>query len=219
MEIDMSLIAPSILSADFGHLAAEIRAVEEAGADWIHLDIMDGHFVPNLTIGPLVVSAIRPCTKLPFDCHLMIESPEKFVAEFARAGADIITVHVEATPHLHRIISQVKGLGKKVGVSLNPATPLSLVETVLTEIDLLLVMTVNPGFGGQPFILSMLEKIASARRLIDEKAPHVLLEVDGGITVENVGTVVAHGARVIVAGATVFKSDDYRRTIAALKSA
>lgn len=215
----MRIIAPSILSADFGRLAEEIRAVEAAGADWIHIDVMDGHFVPNLTIGPLVVRSIRSCTHLPFDCHLMIEKPERFVAEFAKAGADIITVHVEASPHLHRTISQIKNLGKKAGVSLNPATPLSLVETILPEIDLLLVMTVNPGFGGQAFISSMLDKIASARRLIEGRAPHVLLEVDGGITVENAGTVAARGAQVLVAGATVFRSDDYKSTIEALKTA
>jgi len=214
----MRIIAPSILSADFGRLAEEIGAVEKAGADWIHIDVMDGHFVPNLTIGPLVVNSLRPVTKLPFDCHLMVEAPERFVEAFASAGADIITVHAEATIHLHRLISQIKGLGKKAGVSLNPATPLVAVETILPEIDLLLIMAVNPGFGGQTFIPLMAEKIAAARRLIDSRAPHVLLEVDGGITVENINAIAASGAQVFVAGATVFKSLNYLKTIQALKA-
>jgi ribulose-phosphate 3-epimerase len=214
----MRIIAPSILSADFGRLAEEIGAVEKAGADWIHIDVMDGHFVPNLTIGPLVVNSLRPVTKLPFDCHLMVEAPERFVEAFASAGADIITVHAEATIHLHRLISQIKGLGKKAGVSLNPATPLVAVETILPEIDLLLIMAVNPGFGGQTFIPLMAEKIAAARRLIDSRAPYVLLEVDGGITVENINAIAASGAQVFVAGATVFKSLNYLKTIQALKA-
>lgn len=214
----MTIIASSILSADFGRLREEITAVAQAGTDWIHIDVMDGRFVPNITIGPVVVQALRPCTSLPFDVHLMIVEPERYLKPFAEAGADLITVHVEATPHLHRVVSHIHDLGKKAGVSLNPATPLALIEPILPAIDLLLVMTVNPGFGGQRFIPDMLEKIASARRLIADRAPHVLLEVDGGVTTENVGVIAAAGAQVIVAGYTVFRSGDYGQTIAALKS-
>lgn len=213
----MLIIAPSILSADFSRLGEEIIAVEKAGADWIHIDVMDGHFVPNLTIGPGVVASLRKTTGLPFDVHLMISDPDRYIDAFAAAGSDYITVHVEAATHLHRTIAYIKDKGKKAGVSLNPATPLTQIEPVLADLDLLLIMTVNPGFGGQKFIPSMIPKIQAARKLIDAQAPHVLLEVDGGITTGNIGAVAAAGAKAFVAGAAVFGSNDYGRTIATLK--
>jgi ribulose-phosphate 3-epimerase len=214
----MRIIAPSILSADFSRLGEEIIAVEEAGADWIHLDVMDGHFVPNLTIGPGVVASLRKTTGLPFDVHLMISDPDRYIDAFAAAGSDYITVHAEAATHLHRTITYIRGKGKKAGVALNPATPLSHIEPVLTDLDLLLIMTVNPGFGGQKFISSMIAKIRAAKELIASQAPQVLLEVDGGITAGNIGAVAAAGAAAFVAGAAVFGSPDYGRTIAALKN-
>lgn len=215
----MRIIAPSILSADFSRLGEEIIAVEKAGADWIHIDVMDGHFVPNLTIGPGVVTSLRKTTKLPFDVHLMISDPDRYIDAFAAAGSDYITVHVEAATHLHRTITYIKDKGKKAGVSLNPATPLTQIEPVLADLDLLLIMTVNPGFGGQKFIPSMIPKIQAARKLIDAHAPHVLLEVDGGITTGNIGAVAAAGAKAFVAGAAVFGSHDYGKTITTLKNA
>lgn len=215
----MKLIAPSILSADGGRLAEEIAAVETAGADWIHIDVMDGHFVPNITIGPAIISSLRKTTKLPFDVHLMISQPDNYLESFAQAGADIITVHVEATNHLNRTIASIKQLGKKAGVSLNPATPLSLIEEVLPDIDLLLIMTVNPGFGGQRFIDSMLVKIERACALIATLAQKPLLEVDGGINISNIAPVSRAGAQVFVAGNSVFSSSDYAQTIAGLKIA
>jgi ribulose-phosphate 3-epimerase len=197
-------IAPSILSADFARLGEEVRAVTAAGADYIHIDVMDGHFVPNLTIGPAVVKALRPHTKLPFDVHLMISPVDAFVADFAAAGADIITVHPEAGPHLHRTLQLIKSLGKKAGVSLNPATPIEVVDHVLDAVDLVLVMSVNPGFGGQSFIASQLDKIAALRRRIDATGRVIDLEVDGGINSETARAAIAAGADVLVAGTATF---------------
>jgi ribulose-phosphate 3-epimerase len=214
----MKIVAPSILSADFSVLGEEIAAVEAAGADWIHIDVMDGHFVPNITMGPGVVKSLRKMTVLPFDVHLMIESPEQYIQPFAEAGSDRITVHMEALIHLHRTVSQIKELGLKAGVSLNPATPLSFVESILTDIDLLLIMTVNPGFGGQQFIKTMLSKIRQARELIDRFAPAVLLEVDGGVTLTNMPAILKAGADVLVAGASIFGSGNYRDTIGKMKA-
>ncbi len=214
----MKKIAPSILSADFSRLGEEIAAVEAAGADWLHVDVMDGHFVPNLTIGPAVVASIRKATRLPFDVHLMIERPERFIDAFAEAGADGITVHVEASGHLHRTIGLIREKGLKAGVSLNPATPLGLVEPILPDIDLLLVMTVNPGFGGQRFIEGMLPKIATSRRMIGEINPAVLLQVDGGVTLKNIRAIADAGADVLVAGSSIFGSGNYRETIEAMKA-
>jgi ribulose-phosphate 3-epimerase len=198
------LIAPSILSADFGRLAEEIRAVEAAGADWIHVDVMDGRFVPNLTIGPLVVRAVRAATKLPVDVHLMIVEPERYVADFAKAGADGITVHVEASPHLHRTLQQIRGLGVKAGVSLNPHTPEDAIRYVLGDLDLVLVMSVNPGFGGQSFIPSALPKLARLRDAIAREGHDVVLEVDGGVARATAGDVARAGGRALVAGSAVF---------------
>ena len=214
----MTLIAPSILSADFSRLGEEIAAVEAAGADWIHVDVMDGRFVPNITIGPVVVASIRKATRLPFDVHLMIESPERFIDGFAGAGADTITVHVEAATHLHRTVAMIREKGLRAGVSLNPATPLALVEPILPDIDLLLVMTVNPGFGGQKFISGMIPKISAAKRMIQRVAPEVLLEVDGGVHLKNIRSIADAGADVLVAGSAVFGSRDYAATIGAMKA-
>jgi ribulose-phosphate 3-epimerase len=214
----MKIIAPSILSADFSRLGAEIAAVEAAGADWIHIDVMDGHFVPNITIGPGVVKSLRKLTRLPFDVHLMIRHPDQFLEAFAEAGSDMITVHVEAADHLHRTITRIRELGPKAGVSLNPSTPLALIEPILADIDLLLIMTVNPGFGGQQFIRTMLPKIRQARERIDQKAPSVLLEVDGGVTPANMPSILEAGADVLVAGAAVFGSGDYAATIGKMKT-
>jgi ribulose-phosphate 3-epimerase len=215
----MKKIAPSILSADFGRLAEEIAAVEAAGADWIHIDVMDGHFVPNITIGPGVVASLRKTTKLPFDVHLMIENPEQYIEAFAAAGSDVITVHVEASRHLHRTLTRIRELGVKAGVSLNPATPLGSIEPVLSDLDILLIMTVNPGFGGQKLISGVLPKIKNAREVISYLSPDVLIEVDGGITLDNIRSVADAGADIIVAGAAVFGSENYNRTIEAMKTA
>ena len=214
----MKMIAPSILSADGSRLGEEIRAVEAAGADMIHIDVMDGHFVPNLTIGPGLVSSIRKATKLPFDVHLMIENPERYIDAFAQAGADWITIHVEASVHLHRTVGMIREKGLKAGVSLNPATPLAQVEPTLPDIDLLLVMSVDPGFGGQKFIEGMLIKVAQAKRMIREIAPEVLLEVDGGVTLKNIRSIADAGADILVAGSSIFGSGNYTETIAAMKS-
>ena len=212
-------IAPSILSADFARLGEEVRAVSAAGADYIHIDVMDGHFVPNLTIGPGVVKALRPHSKLPFDVHLMISPVDAFVPEFAAAGADIITVHPEAGPHLHRTLQLIKSLGKKAGVSLNPATPLEVVDNVLDAVDLVLVMSVNPGFGGQAFIESQLAKIASLRRAIDALGKPIDLEVDGGVNAETARRCIAAGADALVAGTAVFSggAGKYAANIKALR--
>ena len=215
----MILIAPSILSADGGRLADEITAVEKAGANWIHIDVMDGHFVPNITIGPAIIASLRKTTKLPFDVHLMIKNPENFIESFATAGADIITVHVEAANHLHRTIDLIKKCGKKAGVSLNPATPLAQVEEILPDIDLLLIMTVNPGFGGQQFIKTTLPKIARASQLLSAQPNKPLLEVDGGVNLKNIKSIAQAGAQVMVAGNSVFSTADYGKTITALKAA
>jgi len=212
----MVKIAPSILSADFARLGEEVAAVDRAGADYIHVDVMDGHFVPNITIGPLVVEALRKVTQKPLDVHLMIEHPDRYIPDFARAGADIITVHQEAVPHLHRTVQLIKSLGKKAGVSLNPATPVSTLEDILEDLDLVLVMTVNPGFGGQSFIPSGLNQIAALRREIDRRGLEVELEVDGGVKVDNIERIAAAGADVFVAGSAVFGTADYETTIAAL---
>jgi len=208
-------IAPSILSADFARLGEEIRAIDEAGCDYVHIDVMDGHFVPNLTIGPLVVAAIRSYTNKPFDVHLMIDPAQPYLSEFAAAGADIITVHAEADVHLDRSLQVIRSLGKKAGVSLNPGTPVSAVEHVLHRLDLILVMSVNPGFGGQSFIEAQLEKIRQVRRMIGDRA--IELEVDGGVNAETAPAVISAGADVLVAGSAVFQDDDYRSTIAALR--
>ncbi len=211
------MIAPSILSADFGRLAEEIRAVDQAGADLIHIDVMDGHFVPNLTIGPGVVKALRPHTRLLFDVHLMIDNPECFIDAFAEAGSDIITVHAEATVHLHRLIQRIKEHELKAGVSINPATPISVLENILEDVDLVLVMTVNPGFGGQQLIPGALAKVADLRALIDRRQLPVLLEVDGGINVDTIEAADQAGANIFVAGSAVFSTDDYAGIISRLK--
>jgi ribulose-phosphate 3-epimerase len=216
----MPIIAPSILSADFARLGDEIRDVERGGADWIHIDIMDGQFVPNLTFGPPVVAAIRPVSKLPFDVHLMIHTPERLLADFAAAGADRLTVHAETCPHLHRTVHAIRDLGLKAGVALNPHTPLAVLDHILEDIDLVLIMTVNPGFGGQTFIPAMEGKIRTLRETLDRRGlTDVRLEVDGGINAETAGVVVRAGADVLVAGNSIFGQSDRAAAIRALRQA
>jgi len=214
-------IAPSILSADFAALGQEVRAIEAAGADWVHIDVMDGHFVPNLTIGPAVVKALRPHSTLPFDVHLMISPVDGFLDAFAAAGADIITVHPEAGPHIHRSVQHIKSLGKQAGVSLNPATPAKMLDYLIDEIDLVLVMSVNPGFGGQSFIASQLRKIEAVRKMIDRSGRDIRLEVDGGIDAATAPQAIAAGADVLVAGTATFKGgpDAYAGNIRRLRGA
>ena len=215
------LISPSILSADFARLGEEIRAIDAAGADWIHVDVMDGHFVPNLTIGPGVVKALRPHTAKPFDVHLMIEPVDPFLEAFAAAGADIITFHPEAGPHAHHTVQAIKALGKQAGIALNPATPAKMLDYLIDDIDLVLVMSVNPGFGGQSFIHSQLRKIEAVRKMIDKSGRAIHLEVDGGVDLVTAPQCVAAGADVLVAGTATFKGgpDHYAANIAALKGA
>jgi ribulose-phosphate 3-epimerase len=214
----MRKLSASILSARFGRLAEDVMAAEAGGADWIHVDVMDGHFVPNITIGPDVVRAIHDATSLPLDVHLMIEKPERYLEAFVNAGADWLSVQVETCPHLHRTVQQIKELGVQASVVLNPATPLVTIEHILSDIDMILLMTVNPGFGGQDFIYSMLPKVRQCRRMIDAARPQVLIEVDGGVNLTTIDDLVSAGVDVFVAGSAVFKGEDYAANISALKA-
>ncbi|WP_010282533.1 ribulose-phosphate 3-epimerase [Bacillus timonensis] len=214
----MIKIAPSILSADFAKLGEEIKDVENGGADYIHVDVMDGHFVPNITIGPLIVDAIRPITKLPLDVHLMIDNPDQYIPAFAKAGADFLTVHVEACPHLHRTIQLIKAHGVKAGVVLNPATPVDTIKHIIEDIDLVLLMTVNPGFGGQKFIHSVLPKIEEVAGMVNEKNLNVEIEVDGGVNEETARLCVRAGANVLVAGSAIYNQEDRKAAIEKIRS-
>lgn len=209
----MIKVAPSILSADFSQLANEINKIEKAGADWVHIDVMDGHFVPNLTFGPPVVAAIRKVTKLPFDVHLMVTNPQDLIEPFAKAGADIITVHAETAPHLHRLLQTIKEYGLKAGVSLNPSTPLAVVEEVLDDLDMILIMSVNPGYGGQKFIPGAIEKITRLKAKLDQRKLSVDIEVDGGINASTARQVIAAGATILVAGSAVYGAPDMTQAI------
>ena len=216
----MVYVAPSILSADFARLGEEIRDVEQGGADFIHIDVMDGHFVPNLTIGPLVVEAVRPITELPLDVHLMIEAPDRYIPAFAKAGADILSVHVEACPHLHRTIQLIKEQGVKAGVVLNPHTPVQQIEHVLEDLDLVLLMTVNPGFGGQSFISSVLPKIRQVKEMAEQKGlADLLIEVDGGVNKNTARQCIEAGANLLVAGSAVYNEKDRKKAISNIKGA
>jgi ribulose-phosphate 3-epimerase len=210
-------IAPSILSADFGRLAEEVRAIEAAGADLVHVDVMDGRFVPNITIGPLVVEAVRKVTKLPIDVHLMIVEPERYVEAFAKSGADLVSVHAEVSPHLHRTLQAIRAAGARPAVALNPSTPLSAIEWVIGDCEMVLVMTVNPGFGGQRYIEACTDKIRQLRALADARNPSLEIEVDGGVKPDTAGLVAGAGANVLVAGTAVFGASDYRAAIAAIR--
>jgi ribulose-phosphate 3-epimerase len=215
----MVKIAPSILSADFSRLGEEVKAVEEAGADWIHVDVMDGKFVPNITIGPLVVESLRKVTKLPLDVHLMIENADQYIEDFANAGADIISVHAEACPHLHRTIESIKENGAKAGVVLNPGTTLFALDEIIEQVDMVLLMSVNPGFGGQKFIGSVLSKIELLRNTLNESGVELDLEVDGGVKPDNAANIKQAGANVLVAGSAIFGCDDYKKAIEGLRNA
>ncbi len=214
----MAIIAPSLLSADFARLGEEIAAVVAAGADWLHLDVMDGHFVPNITIGPPVIAALRPLTDVPFDVHLMISQPERYLEDFARAGANLIAVHVETSPHLHRTLREIRRLGCQAGVVLNPSTPPEAISYVLAETDMVLIMTVNPGFGGQSFIPAMIPKVRRLRQLVAAAGYPVHLAVDGGVNLDTVVDLAQAGAEIFVAGSAIFGTDDYGATIAALRA-
>jgi len=209
----MKYIAPSILSADFSILGAEIKSVEDAGADWIHVDVMDGHFVPNITIGPLIVEAARRSTSLPLDVHLMIENPERYIADFAKAGADLISVQVEACVHLNRTIQMIKESGIRAGVVLNPSTPLSAIDWVLEDVDFIMIMSVNPGFGGQNFIPNSLDKIRTLRKMLQDRGLETLIEIDGGVNEKTIKDISDAGTDVFVAGSAIFKSTNYQKTI------
>jgi ribulose-phosphate 3-epimerase len=211
------IVAPSILSADFSKLGKEITDIDKAGADWIHIDVMDGSFVPNITIGPIVIESIRKYTSKPFDVHLMIVNPEKYIEQFSDSGADIITVHYESTNHLHRLIYQIKDKGKKAGVSINPATPVYVLEEIIPYVDLVLIMSVNPGFGGQKFIETSLEKIKKLKKMIDSLNIRTIIEVDGGVSDKNIHKLKDSGCNAVVAGNYIFKSDDYSKAIKSLK--
>ncbi|ANU10513.1 ribulose-phosphate 3-epimerase [Planococcus antarcticus DSM 14505] len=215
----MIKIAPSILAADFAKLGEEVLEVEKAGADWIHIDVMDGHFVPNISFGSVVLNAIRPLTKLPMDVHLMIENPDRYIEEFAKAGADFITVHVEACPHLHRTIQLIRSLGVKPGVVLNPHTPIETIQHILEDIDLVLFMTVNPGFGGQKFIHSVVPKVKQLSDMIKEKGLSIEIEIDGGINEETIGACAQAGATIFVAGSAIYSKKDRVEALQAIKKA
>jgi ribulose-phosphate 3-epimerase len=219
MTADETVIAPSILACDFGRLRDEIQTVTDAGADWIHIDVMDGHFVPNITIGPQIVAAIRDATHLPLDVHLMIEQPERYIDAFIKSGATTVGIHAEACPHLHRTVAQIREAGARASVTVNPGTPANAVEAVLGDVDQVLVMTVNPGFGGQQFIAGTLPKVETLRGWIRERGLAVALEVDGGITEDTIASAARAGANAFVAGTAIFGSPDYREAIAALRRA